>query len=211
MKTLPSILKTVLVSAAIAGTINALGQAPASTAHRSATANANLSVRTENGRSVVTFNGKRIYTGPLNGQVTSSSSNGVEYTAAFAGDKVLWENVPGAAKQLQSEDGSAPKLDHKQFIEQHQQTEARMQEEQRKFAEAHMAHGVGPSGGAAISTRTVNGNTVIIYQGQEYSVGPTQGAVSAKTKSIGGKNYAAAFAGDRVIWENVPGAAQRVK
>ena len=219
MKILPSILKTVLVSAVIAGAINSMGQTSTSSAHKtvSATANANLSVRTENGQSVVTLNGKEIYASPLQGQVTSRSSNvnGVEYTAAFDGDKVLWENVPGAAKQLQSGGGAAAGLDHKQFMEEHQKTVDRMLQEEREFMEAHggtnVAHSVSQSGNAAISTKIVNGSTVIVYQGQEFSVGPTQGPVSAKAKSIDGKNYAAAFDGDRVIWENVPGAAQQVK
>ena len=64
---------------------------------------------------------------------------------------------------------------------------------------------------AGITIKTVNGRTVIVYQGQEFSVGPTRGKLSAKTKSADGEDYAATFEGDRVIWENVPGAAKQVK
>lgn len=238
-----------------------------------------LSISTVNGQSVVTLNGKQIYTGPTKGQVSSRSSNvnGVEYSAVFDGDTLLWESVPGAARQLQSGGGTPAGFDHKQFLEQHQQTVERMKEEQRKFMEMHagtnFSHGTsggfsrsggggsaggssggfsrsggGSSGGSfgsgqsggggrsfgsgqsgghsgghsesrtstqgsggSISTKTVNGSTVVTFQGKDISVGPTQGQVSARTTSVNGTIYAAAFDGDRVIWENLPGAAQQLK
>lgn len=244
-----------------------------------ASSSTGLSVSTVNGQSVVTLNGKQIYTGPTKGQVSSRSSNinGVDYSAVFDGETLLWENVPGAAQQLQSSGGAPTGIDHKQFLEQHQQTVERMKEEQRKFMEMHggtnFSHGTsggfsrsggggsaggssggfsrsggGSSGGSfgsgqtggggrsfgsgqsggqtgghsesrtstqssggSISTKTVNGSTVITFQGKEISVGPTQGQVSARTTSVNGTVYAAAFDGDRVIWENVPGAAQQLK
>ena len=210
MKTVALALKAVLTSAVIASAINASGQTSTSTAQNTASAGANLSVRTENGQSVVTLNGREIYTGPLKAQATSRSIgvNGAEYTAVFDGDKVLWENVPGAAQQVKSGAGCPAGLDHKQFMQEHQKTVNRMLKKQDELMEAQ---DVSKSGQAAISTKTVNGTTVIIYQGQEISVGTSHGPVFAKAKSIDGKNYAAAFSNDRVIWENFPGAAQQLK
>jgi hypothetical protein len=63
----------------------------------------------------------------------------------------------------------------------------------------------------AISTKTVNGSTVIVYRGQEFPVGPTKGKVSVKRETLEGEDYAAAFDDKRVIWENVPGAAKQLK
>ena len=239
------------------GPTSALSQT--SSAHKkvSTSASTGLNVSTVNGQSEVTLNGKQVYAGPTQGHVTSSSRNvnGVEYSAVYDGDTVLWENVPGAAQQLQSTQNAPAGQEHKQFMDQHQQTVERMKEEQRKFMEEHggtnIAHGSGSgshsggsvstgggahgksggssqgfsggqsgghsesrstsqSGNVSISTKTVNGSTVITYQGKEIPVRPTQGQVSTKTKSTQGKDYAVVFDGDRVIWENVPGAAQQV-
>lgn len=104
----------------------------------------------------------------------------------------------------------------RQFVEQAQQTLAQMTAEQRQFMEAHGGGAAGfgsvnPTGAALLSTKSVNGNTVIVYRGREFPVGPTRGFVTTKATSIQGKDYAAAFDGDRVIWENVPGAAQQLK
>jgi len=218
----------ITVSLAIAGSLaislfgatSAFGQYSSAHKEVSTSASTGLNVSTVNGQSVVTLNGKQIYSGPTKGQVTSRSSNvnGVEYAAVYDGDTLLWENVSGAAQQLQSAPSAPAGLDHKGFTEQHQQTVERMKEEQRKFMEAHggtnSAHGIGgvsQSGNASINAKTVNGSTVITYQGKQISVVPTKGKISTKAKSINGKNYAAAFDGERVIWENVPGAAQQVK
>jgi hypothetical protein len=218
-----------------------------------------ISVSTVNGQSVVSLNGKEIYRGPATGAVSTRSFNlnGVEYSAVYDGDKLLWENVPGAAKQMQPQPGGAGGggIDLSQFAEQHRQTVEQMLEAQRQFMQGAggMAFGTnlimgggsqGMSGGssrqsfgstsvksgggrsgfgqplpatvsqnsdASITLKTVNGSTVIVYQGREFPVGPTKGNLSAKTKSIQGEVFAAAFEGDRVIWENVPGAASRLK
>ena len=63
----------------------------------------------------------------------------------------------------------------------------------------------------AFGVKMVNNSTVIMYQGKEISVGPARGTISTKSKTVNGKNYAAAFDDDRVIWENVPGAAGQLK
>ena len=295
MKTIAAILRTLCVSAAMIGADSAWGQNVLPQPPMTGTASTGIGVSTVNGQSVVMLNGKEIYSGPATGAVSSRSCNvnGVEYSAVFDGDKVLWESAPGAAKQMQSQPGGlgGGGMDVSQFNEPHRQMVERMMEAQRQFMQGQggMAFGTnfslsgggarglsgggswGSSGGSArgssgggaqaasggfssgsasgqssgsggvnssgrrggfgspilpgqplpvtvpqpsestISIKTVNGSTVIVYQGREFSVGPTKGSLSAKSKSIQGEDFAAAFEDDRVIWENVPGAAQKVK
>lgn len=58
-----------------------------------ASGGAGLSVSTVNGQSVVALNGREIYRGPTTGAVSSRSSNvnGIERTAIYDGDKLLWD------------------------------------------------------------------------------------------------------------------------
>jgi hypothetical protein len=212
-------------TAALLGAAGVVCQPAFAQQHVTSGASSAVSVSTVNGQSVVNVNGKEVYHGPTTGQVASRSSNlnGVEYSAVFDGDKLLWENLPGAGQQLQSQSGAAAGVDLKQFNAQHQQMVERMKEEQRKFMQSQggkLAGGglalpqsqrASQSGDAAISLKTINGSTVVVYQGQEFSVGPTKGKVSAQARNIQGKDYAAAFEGDRVIWENLPGAAKEMR
>jgi hypothetical protein len=110
-----------------------------------------------------------------------------------------------------------------QFMEQAQKTMEQMTAEQRRFMEAHGGNrlgggagmaglgGAGQASSALISTKIVNGSTVIVYRGKEFPVGQTRGFATTKASTIQGKDYAAAFDGDKVIWENVPGAARQLK
>lgn len=260
MKTTGTILNTLLAVACVLGVAGACGQnllQPPATVRSSSTG---VSVSSVNGQSVVTVNGREVFSGPTQGAVSSRSCNvnGVEYSAVFDGDKVIWENTPGAASQLQTQSGGAG-ANLSQFTEQHRQMVERMMETQRHFMQGHggivgstnfsMSGGssgggssvqssvstsinsstqagssgspslsgqaspiaVSPGSDAAITIKSVNGSTVVVYQGQEFSVGPTKGNVSAKSKNVQGDNFAAAFEGDRVIWENSPGAALKVK
>jgi hypothetical protein len=63
----------------------------------------------------------------------------------------------------------------------------------------------------SISVNNNNGKTVVVYNGQEVWSGETSGKVSAKCVTENGKEYAAARDGEKVLWENVPGAADHVK
>jgi hypothetical protein len=65
--------------------------------------------------------------------------------------------------------------------------------------------------GADLKVTSENGITTIVYNGQQVFAGATSGPVSAKAISDNGAEYAAAFDGQRVIWESVPGAAERIK
>jgi len=65
-------------------------------------ATAGISVKTENGKSLVVYKGKTVWSGKAAGKVTAKAKtiDGKEYAAAFDGKKVVWESPKGAAKQL---------------------------------------------------------------------------------------------------------------
>lgn len=67
------------------------------------------------------------------------------------------------------------------------------------------------SAGSGISVKTVNGQTTVTYQGKEVFSGPTSGTVSGRSSSVNGTEVAAAFDGDKVLWESGSGAAEKLK
>lgn len=69
----------------------------------------------------------------------------------------------------------------------------------------------GGSSSAGISAKTVNGKTTITYKGEEVFSGPTSGRVSTKSMNINGDESAAAFDGDKVLWESKSGAADALR
>ena len=96
-----------IAAVSLCGSVAALSaetskQSNTNSSSRSARSSACISVKTVTGQSTITYNGKDVFTGHTKGMVTAkaSSENGTEYAAAFDGKKVLWENVPGAAKHV---------------------------------------------------------------------------------------------------------------
>jgi hypothetical protein len=158
----------------------------------SAVAQSNLSASTVNGKTTVTWKGQEVFSAPTKGPVSSRSVavNGEEYAAAFAGDTVIWENVPGAAEKVKAATKGAEGAEGKQ---------KRPGKRGKSSAEA------------GISVSTANGQTTVTWKGRQVFVGQTKGQVSGKSKSLNGKEFAAAFDGDKVLWESAPGAAQMVK
>ena len=71
----------------------------------------------------------------------------------------------------------------------------------------------GSSSGSSsgLQANTVNGKTTITYNGQQVYSGQTTGMVSTKASNENGEEYAAAFDGDKVLWENRSGAAEKLK
>ena len=69
----------------------------------------------------------------------------------------------------------------------------------------------GANTGSSISAKTENGQTKIIYKGKQVFAGPTSGKVSALCSNENGTEYAAAFDGDKMLWENTPGASGHLK
>lgn len=70
--------------------------------------------------------------------------------------------------------------------------------------------GSAPAQSPQLQVLTENGKAKVLYQGRQVWAGPVQGTASARSRSVNGKDYAAAFDGDKVLWENVPGAARQV-
>jgi len=155
---------------------------------------------TSNGLTRVTWQGKEVFAGATTGPVTSHSlsTNGTHCAAVFNGDKILWESTPGAAALVKASLGPTTK-----------------------------PPGLRPSfpalpgrsaplprpgvGGNSLSVTTTNGLTTVSYKGQTVFQGQTHGSVAARSKSVNGEDSAAVFDGDQVLWENAPGAAERVK
>jgi hypothetical protein len=70
--------------------------------------------------------------------------------------------------------------------------------------------GTGLAQSSPLQVVNQNGQAKVIYQGRQVWAGPVQGAAAARSRSVNGKDYAAVFDGDKVLWENVPGAAKQV-
>jgi len=62
-----------------------------------------------------------------------------------------------------------------------------------------------------IEIKSTQGETSIRFEGKLVWEGTTSGHVAAKSSSINGDVHAAAFDGDKVIWENRKGAAAKVQ
>ena len=165
----------------------------------SAPSGSGISARTENGQTTIMYKGKQVFNGPATGQVSalSSNENGTEYAAAFDGDKVLWENSSDAAKHLKRK-GVDANVSAQDLLN-------KMQKD--------LPAGTGAGAGAdtGIKVTSENGQTKVYYKGKEVFDGKTSGKVSAKASSENGAEYAAAFDGDKVIWENASGAAGHLK
>jgi hypothetical protein len=64
---------------------------------------------------------------------------------------------------------------------------------------------------SSFNVRTINGQTVVIWNGRQVFSGPTKTAPRARSSTINGQEFAAVFDGDQVIWENVRGAGEQLK
>lgn len=65
----------------------------------------------------------------------------------------------------------------------------------------------GFSGGGDLSVDTVNGQTTITYKGEEVFSGPTSGRITTKSENINGEEHAAAYDGEKLLWESKTTAA----
>jgi hypothetical protein len=146
-----------------------------------------ISTSSVNGDAVVTWNGAVVWQGrtanPLRaGTVTV---DGREFAAAFDGAKTVWESEAGAG--------------------------AKVRDKSPEMKAAAAVPPKGPVAGRGISTRIVNGETIINWQNKEVWRGTTGGFLVCKSKALNGVEIAAAFEGEKVIWESEVGAAARVK
>lgn len=62
----------------------------------------------------------------------------------------------------------------------------------------------------AVTLKLIEGSSVVVYRGKEHSVGPTHGRLTADAWVKDDKDYAIVREDDRIIWENVPGAARQM-
>lgn len=69
----------------------------------------------------------------------------------------------------------------------------------------------GVSTDSGISVNSVNGQTTVTYKGEKVWSGHTSRPVSALSSNDNGTEYAAAFDGKKVLWENTSGAAEHLK
>lgn len=139
-----------------------------------------------NGDAVVTWNGAVVWQGrtknPLRAAAVTADNKSL--AAAFDGEKIVWESEPDSGALVREK---SPEL---------------------------KAAPVPPKGlvaGRGISTRIENGETIINWQKKEVWRGATSGFLVCKSKALNEVEIAAAFDGEKVIWESEPGVAQRVK
>jgi len=71
--------------------------------------------------------------------------------------------------------------------------------------------GKAKTAGAGLVVSYESGKSTITYQGQKVFSGPTKAKAVGMVKNVNGVQYAAAFDGSRVVWENVKGASAKVR
>jgi hypothetical protein len=222
----------------LAGSLGAFGQTQHHQPANAHSGGAGVSVKSENGRTVVVWQGKEVFSGQTTGHVVARSANinGVDLAAAFAGDHVIWESSPGAAQHLRAADHADPAVAPHQLHPTPDQpnphhasaggaTAAKSGVSASSGAGHHSgsvssastsagastSHSHSASTSTGISVKQSHGETVVTYAGKDYNLGSVQGHVSTKTRTGDGVAYAAAYAGDKVIWENVPGAGEKLR
>ena len=145
-----------------------------------------ITTSSTNGDAVVTWNGTVVWQGktanPL--RAATVTADGKDHAAAFDGAKTVWESEPGSGAIVRAK---SPEL------------------------KAEPIPPKGPVAGRGISTRIVNGETIIHWQKKEVWRGTTSGFLTCKSKALNGVEIAAAFDSGKMIWESEPGAAERVK
>ena len=139
-----------------------------------------------NGDAVVTWNGAVVWQGRTQNALRAAAitTNGRDLAAAFDGEKTVWESEPGAGPAVRN---GSPEL------------------------KITAVPPNGPVAGKGVVTRLVNGETILVWRGQEVWRGTTSALVKSKSLAFNGAEIAAAFDGARMIWESEPGAAGRLK
>lgn len=139
-----------------------------------------------NGDAVVTWNGAVVWQGRTKNPLRAAAitADGKDFAAAFDGEKTVWENEPGSGAAVRNK---SPEL------------------------KALPVPPKGPVAGRGISTRLVNGETIINWQNKEVWRGTTSGFITCKSRALNGVEIAAVFDTGKMIWESEPGAAARVK
>jgi len=184
--------KTTLPIRILCGTACALWLAAAGSGH----AQPLVGIITINGQTAVSWRGQEVFSGPTEGPVRglSASLGREEFAAALDGDKVLWENVPGAAQKVKSALTASAAAEKKSGP--HSKLPLRR---------------LTPPMSSGLCVSTTNGLTTVIWEGKQAFVGPTKGQVTAKVKTGVGTEFAAVFEDGKVIWQSEKGAGEKVK
>jgi hypothetical protein len=140
-----------------------------------------ISTTTINGETVVKWNGKEVFKGTVDGPVSSK-------TATMDGEE-LAAILAGEKVIWESRPGAADAI---------------------KAAAPAIKLPAAKASDKGIKVATAGGESVVTFEGKEVWKGATKKAVTAKEKTVDGRTYAAAFDGKKVLWENVPGAAEKV-
>ena len=179
------------------------------TRKQNVTSSASISSKVNNGVGVVTYNGEEVWSGEIkNGLRTAARSlvgqdSPEEFLAvAWDGEEVVWENVEGAGGKLKEMSGLG--------------LERGMLEDFRKKIEEMMNRRPFQKGAAknksAINGSTTNDKGVVNYKGEEVWTGEVEVGLRVKAEASRDQKkydgeYAAAWDGEKVVWENVKGAA----
>lgn len=194
-----------------------------------------------NGDGVVTYDGEVVWEGKitkgLRTLADAVAENGVEkeYAAAWDGDVLLWENVTGAGEKLDGADdsetsdgadtnrGDADNPAARRLEEIIGGNPAGNFEEMKKRMEEMLENARYPGGERGRNSNnstygeSINGKGRVIHNGEEVWKGRINGKLTVAGESIGADeggiagHFAAAWDDDNLIWENYPGAGERLK
>ena len=102
-----------------------------------------VQVDVKNGQGTIRLNGEEVWSGEVEGNLTSRSSNvnGEENAAVFDGDTVLWESSPGAAERVKGGLDAQGLMD--KAMREHEKAFRRMEEHARSLGRSHASGGSG--------------------------------------------------------------------
>ena len=175
---------------------------------------AGIKVVNNNGETTVFYEGEKVWEGKTKGKVSAKATevDGKKYAVAMDGEQVIWEK------------GERPKGEDKPELDKVEggikMPGGRLLGGDMKGLlkgdfgglgvdlEGMLEEGLIPDfGGEGIGEMnsmkviSINGNTVVYYQGEKVWEGKTTGVVSTKATNINGKKYAVAKDDDRILWE----------
>ena len=150
----------------------------------------------QNGQTVVSWKGQEVFSGATEGPAAGQCIRYMneDFAVAYAGDTLLWENVPGAAQKVKSAIAASVNLDKKS-------------DKRGKATPGRLKRPV--STGLWVSS--ADGHTKVNWNGRQVFSGPTKGAVTGKARTVNGVDYAAVFEDQSALWENAKGAAKLLK
>lgn len=184
----PGVVAVLLASGLAASGGNPFVSADQPFNRAAAKARAEFRVSTTDGTTRVVYRGKRVFAGKTSGVVLARRMNvhGTDSAVVWDERQVVWQSAPGVAERL----GAVP---------------------------AGQEPGATPPpvifrlAPARLETTTAGGETRLFFNERQVFAGRTRGLLTTKSKVTGDTAFAAAWDGDRLLWENVPGAAKQLQ